>query len=85
MDEIHELAKKRGVHVSYDIVNNLTNHNKNRVLRGEMEIVTYSIFVDTAKGEEIDMQAFSNLEKGLDWGVVRAKEYLMEVLCENSN
>lgn len=76
LKQVQDLAKTHGVHVTYNIVNNLTTHNKERVLMGRKRVIDYYVYVHTLDGKQIELEVFSDLEKGLEWGVKQSKEYL---------
>lgn len=76
LNEIQDLAKTHGIHVSYEIVNQAVNGFARRVLDGTMTLVTYTVYVDTAKGDQLAVESFDHLDKALKRGIELAREYL---------
>jgi hypothetical protein len=76
LKEIMNLAEK-GVAIDYVVVDQKENGS---YMDGEaLKTYTVSVFESSSLGEDIDSQCFDDLEKGLLWGIERARDYLESI------
>ena len=73
---IEEIAINHGVFISYEIINQINNGESEAIKGGLIPQFTFTVYVTSSDGEEIEIQSHDELDVALLNGINIAESYI---------